>query len=334
MMNWQWIFFEALFLCLLISGCQRTLDPVPLTVTMTATIQDVKSSVTPELVPPGNSGSDEIELSEIVSPEPVPDIVEPDVVTVTPEATGYPDARITIIYDNTAYDKRLTPVWGFAALVEYGDFVMLFDTGGDATTLLRNMELLGIDPARIQAVVLSHIHGDHIGGMVGLLETGVQPTVYVLPSFNASFKQQIAAYTSVIEVIPGQVIVDGLVSTGELHSGIIPEQALVVETPEGQIVITGCAHPGIVEIIQAAKDLSGSPIHLVLGGFHLMDKSTLQIQEILATFRALEVKQVMPTHCTGEVAIKMFAEEYGMDYIQGGAGRVIEVGQMVTQIDE
>ena len=114
--------------------------------------------------------------------------------TVTPKTAATPftppapvetlgDVRITIVYDNVELDARLKTGWGFAALVEYGGQTLLFDTGADAPTLLDNIRTLGIDPTRIQYVALSHIHDDHVGGLSGLLATGVRPAVYVPPSF-------------------------------------------------------------------------------------------------------------------------------------------------------
>jgi 7,8-dihydropterin-6-yl-methyl-4-(beta-D-ribofuranosyl)aminobenzene 5'-phosphate synthase len=104
-----------------------------------------------------------------------------------------------------------------------------------------------------------------------------------------------------------------------------PEQALVIQTGDGIVVITGCAHPGIVEMVTQARALAGGPVRLVLGGFHLGDKSASQIRSIIADFRQLGVEQVAPAHCTGERAIAMFAALYGDSYIEAGAGRVIVV---------
>jgi len=191
--------------------------------------------------------------------------------------------------------------------------------------LLGNMARLNIDPTGIEKVVLSHIHGDHTGGLTGLVQAGARPTVYVPPAFPDNFKRQISALTELVEVETGQEIASGMYTTGELHGGGVDEQALVVPTDAGLVVITGCAHPGIVRIVRAAKALFDAPVHLVLGGFHLGGHSAAQVEGILDEFRALGVARVSPMHCTGESAIAMFAEAYGDDYIQGGAGQVIVV---------
>ncbi len=242
---------------------------------------------------------------------------------VVPSGEASGDLRITIVYDNNAYDSRLRSEWGFAALIEYSGQTLLFDTGGDAATLLGNMEILEIDPASIQTVALSHIHGDHTGGLEGLLQTGARPTVYVPPAFLGSFKRQVEAHTDLVEVTPGQAVAKGMFTTGEMVGGSIHEQALVIPTGGGLVIVTGCAHPGIVEIVRRATELFDGPVRLVMGGFHLRDKSESQIQALLSDLRQLSVAQVAPTHCTGKGAIAAFADEYGDDYVQAGVGRVI-----------
>jgi 7,8-dihydropterin-6-yl-methyl-4-(beta-D-ribofuranosyl)aminobenzene 5'-phosphate synthase len=232
---------------------------------------------------------------------------------------------ITILYDNNPYDTRLRTAWGFSALVEVQGGVYLFDTGGDSPTLLENMRVLEIDLTPIQAVILSHVHSDHVGGLEGLLREGIQPVVYVPPSFPTSFKRSISQQTAVVEVGMGQPIGEAVYTTGELGSSI-REQALVVTIPQGLVIITGCAHPGVVSIVERAIALFNKPVYLVLGGFHLGDKSETQLESILSAFRRLGVEQVAPCHCTGERAIQMFKDEYGDDFIEAGAGRVIVVG--------
>jgi 7,8-dihydropterin-6-yl-methyl-4-(beta-D-ribofuranosyl)aminobenzene 5'-phosphate synthase len=231
---------------------------------------------------------------------------------------------ITVVYDNNAYDGRLKSAWGFSALVEYREHKLLFDTGGDGPTLMENMRTLGIDPTHIESVVLSHAHADHTGGLSALLEAGARPTVYLLPSFPAAFKSRFRDMATVVEVSVGQSITEGLFTTGEMGRSI-PEQALVIRTDQGLVVITGCAHPGIVEIVEQAREMFDEPVELVLGGFHLGSKSEAEIDVILKEFRRLEVKHVAPCHCTGERAIALFASEFGEDFIQAGVGKVIRM---------
>jgi 7,8-dihydropterin-6-yl-methyl-4-(beta-D-ribofuranosyl)aminobenzene 5'-phosphate synthase len=227
--------------------------------------------------------------------------------------------KITILYDNNPFDQRLKTAWGFSALIQYQNQTVLFDTGGDGPTLLANMEHKEVDPKEISLVVLSHRHDDHTGGLPGLLDAGEVQTVYLLPSFPAEIKERISTRTEIMEAAPGQEISPGVYTTGEI-SGQIPEQALLIQMDQGLVILTGCAHPGIVNIVKRANQLFEGPVYLILGGFHLKQSSDREIQQILAELRALGVENSAPCHCTGEQAIQAFAEEYQENFVRVGAG--------------
>ncbi len=239
-------------------------------------------------------------------------------------STPMPSLTVTILYNNIASDQRLQTDWGFAALVEYQNEILLFDTGGNGSILLRNMRTMGVDPLRIQDVVLSHAHSDHTGGLNVFLEAAARPPVYLLSEFGASFIQLTKNRTEIVEVSPGMEISPGILTTGNV-GGTIPEQALLIRTGKGMVVITGCAHPGIVRIVEKAVELTGEPVYLVLGGFHLRNLSDAQIAAILGEFRRLGVQKVAPSHCTGERTIELFAVEYGEDFLRTGAGSIVRV---------
>ena len=118
-------------------------------------------------------------------------------------------------------------------------------------------------------------------------------------------------------------ICKGVYSTGVLGNGI-KEQALIISTDRGLIVITGCAHPGIVHILQTVKELNSDNILLVMGGFHLGAMRKVQLEEIIANFRELGVEMVGSCHCTGELARQKFKQEYGNHFLDVGVGRLIE----------
>jgi len=231
---------------------------------------------------------------------------------------------ITVVYDNNAYDPRLQTAWGFGCVIERGETAVLFDTGGDGAILLSNMATLGLDPHAVDIVVLSHIHGDHTGGLSDLLATGVRPTVYVPAAFLASFKAQVQAVTTLGEVDGPYEILPGVYTTGQMGTGIV-EQALVIETSRGLVVITGCAHPGIAEMVRRAGQIGKNGVYLVLGGFHLGGASKGRIANIIADFRGMGVQKVAPCHCTGDRALTMFATEYGDDFIRNGVGKILEI---------
>jgi 7,8-dihydropterin-6-yl-methyl-4-(beta-D-ribofuranosyl)aminobenzene 5'-phosphate synthase len=159
----------------------------------------------------------------------------PELTVVSPLAEEGRMARFTVVYDNNEHDPALRTAWGFSCWVETGEATVLFDTGGDGATLLGNMAELNLDPQEIDAVVLSHIHGDHTGGLAGLLETGARPTVYVPAAFSDSFKADARARTDLVEVTGPMEILPGVYTTGQLGSDIV-EQALVVETGAGLVL--------------------------------------------------------------------------------------------------
>jgi 7,8-dihydropterin-6-yl-methyl-4-(beta-D-ribofuranosyl)aminobenzene 5'-phosphate synthase len=256
---------------------------------------------------------------------PSPTIAFPT--TMAPKESGsiMDDLTITILYDNYPFDPRLRTDWGFAALIELNEYTLLFDTGANGSILMGNMDALNVDPQRIQSIVLSHEHGDHIGGIASLLNIGIQPIVYIPPSFSASTKRSIDQKTQLVEVEPGQMIHEGIYSTGEMGTSIA-EQALVIRSSQGLVILTGCAHPGVAEMVARAKSIFDDPVRLVLGGFHLGQASKSRIQEIIEAFQGLGVQQVAPSHCTGDQAIALFREAYGEDFIQSGAGQVFHIG--------
>jgi len=232
---------------------------------------------------------------------------------------------ITIVYDNNPYDERLKTAWGFSCLVERGELSLLFDTGADAETLLSNMAILGLDPAAIDIIVLSHIHGDHVGGLGGILAVNEEITVYLPRSFPASFKERVKARAHVVEVHEPLEIAEGIYTTGEMGRGIV-EQSLVLETPQGLVVITGCAHPGVVNIVAKAREITGREVYLVVGGFHLGGMSEAVIEGIVEDFRKLGVQKVAPCHCSGDLARSIFERAYGENFIRVGVGSRVEVG--------
>jgi 7,8-dihydropterin-6-yl-methyl-4-(beta-D-ribofuranosyl)aminobenzene 5'-phosphate synthase len=186
------------------------------------------------------------------------------------------------------------------------------------------MQQLGMDPKEIDVVVLSHIHGDHVGGLNGFLQENMNVTVYLPATFPAGFTESLKrAGVKTVEVNDPARICEGVYSTGILGT-MIKEQALIVSTDRGLIVITGCAHPGIVHILQTAKMVIENKILLVIGGFHLGAMRKAQLGEIIAKFRGLGVVKIGPCHCTGELARQTFKQEYGNDFLDVGAGRLIE----------
>ena len=199
-----------------------------------------------------------------------------------------------------------------------------FDTGSDGVVLEHNMARLGVDPASLDLLMISHRHWDHTGGIYDILNANRNLRVCVPRSFSAHFKSDMKRYgAQIMEVKKAREILPGFFTTGELE-GILPEQAALLKTSAGTVVITGCAHPGIVSIVETAKKiLPKDDIALVMGGFHLLDDSDDDILQMIARFKDKDVRYAAASHCSGERARNLFAREYGDHFIYLGAGSVI-----------
>jgi len=235
--------------------------------------------------------------------------------------------QLKVVCDNRIYDERLDTCWGFSCLVGEN---LLFDTGENEEVLLGNMQKLNISPKSISTVVISHDHYDHTGGLAGLLRENHKIRVYGLSGFSSSFNEKVkSSGAELIEKNKFTQIMPNIYLTGEMstHYGNSPlsEQSLIIRAKPGLVIITGCSHPGIIEIIEKIRENLPEPIYLVMGGFHLMDKDERIVEMMVKRFRELGVSKVGPTHCTGDEAIKMFKKEYKEDFVEVGAGRIIEV---------
>jgi 7,8-dihydropterin-6-yl-methyl-4-(beta-D-ribofuranosyl)aminobenzene 5'-phosphate synthase len=232
--------------------------------------------------------------------------------------------RLTILYDNNPYDYRLKSSWGFSCLIELDGKTILFDTGGDGEILLYNMRVLNKNPKTIDVVVLSHSHGDHTGGLWSILREKPTLKVYIPESFPQEFEQRVKKYGGEVVRVDASLEIDrGIYSAGEMDHGI-KEQSLLIHTAEGMILITGCAHPGIVNILQKAKTIAKEDIYMVIGGWHLSSAGEREIKGIIEAFVRMGISKVAPCHCTGDRAMAMFKSEYGNNFIKAGVGSIIE----------
>ena len=246
-------------------------------------------------------------------------ITQPEI-SIVSEKEEKQEITLISVYDNYQVDPEMKTSWGFATIIKTPRDVILFDTGGNSEILLFNMKKLGIDPASIKKIVISHIHGDHTGGLEGFLDKNPNITVFIPTSFPQSIKDMIIQKGGrFVEISAPEKISDFVYTTGELY-GPPKEQSLIVDSKKGLIIITGCAHPGVVNIVERAKELmKRDKVYLVLGGFHHPPLSCVK------EFRELEVEKVAPSHCTGDLVREAFREEYKEDFIEYGVGKIIEI---------
>lgn len=211
--------------------------------------------------------------------------------------------KITVVYDNEAKES-LKCGWGFSSLIETGHNNILFDTGWDGHLLLENMEKLLINPETVDTLVLSHQHWDHIGGLTTFLNINPDVDIYVPSGFSPHLKKEITSriHKKLYGIGSSQKICDHVYTTGELEkpgSGI-KEQSLVLECESGNYILTGCAHPGMLLIIEAAA--SFGRINGIIGGLH-------DSQEY-GSFKDMQL--IGAGHCTShkDVIRKMYPDKF------------------------
>lgn len=265
--------------------------------------------------------------------------------------------RITVLYDAFGPPSALVKDWGFAALVEYGGKRVLFDTGNDASIFQQNVTRLGVDLTRLDAVVISHRHGDHTSGLTYLLKINAGVSIHT-PSEGAYFKSRVpesflerhpglppelqyydgkppprlasgspwpdANFQTVLErteVLPGfHVLTTRSDKPGTMEMN---EVSLAVATPKGLAVVVGCAHPGVEKILAAASAIDPR-LHLVTGGFHLVAAPAPEVQRVVdALHDGLRVERVAPGHCTSERGFALFLGRFKDRFDRAGLGAVI-----------
>ncbi|HUI61602.1 MAG TPA: MBL fold metallo-hydrolase [Steroidobacteraceae bacterium] len=286
-------------------------------------------------------------------------------VSTAPRLAGMPAGseatRVTVLYDAFGRETGLQRDWGYAAFVETAGKRILFDTGNNAEVLAQNTRAKGIDLSRLDFVVMSHRHGDHMGGMSYLLAQNPKVRIYApkegfgvygadLPSafyrkdpslapeqryyngappdkmvFGSAWPQaNLTLIDKTTQIAPGLHLIS-LVSDkpGTLE---LREQSLAIETPEGILLVVGCSHPGIDNIVKAAAAINPD-IRFVVGGFHLVVAKDPEIEAVaIALHETYKVGYIAPGHCTGEPTFAALKKAFGDRYLYAGLGTTFEMG--------
>jgi 7,8-dihydropterin-6-yl-methyl-4-(beta-D-ribofuranosyl)aminobenzene 5'-phosphate synthase len=280
---------------------------------------------------------------------------------LAPMAVAGTPNRVTILYDSFGKSPTLTMDWGFAALVEYGGKRILFDTGNNAQIFEHNVKAAGVDLQKLDFVVMSHRHGDHMGGLAYLLK--VNPTVKIYapkersgvygddqpsstwyrkdPSLPAEQRYYRGAPPEIIhmgeawpstnfqlidrnvEIVPGMYLI-ALVSDkpGTLE---LHELSLAIRTPDGLVVVVGCSHPGVEYIAQEASAIDPH-INLLLGGLHQIQAPDPEVARIARVLHdQYKLDRIAPGHCTGEPEFAALKKTFGDHYLYAGVGSVVDL---------
>jgi 7,8-dihydropterin-6-yl-methyl-4-(beta-D-ribofuranosyl)aminobenzene 5'-phosphate synthase len=186
--------------------------------------------------------------------------------------------------------------------------------------LLANLKALGVEKSSIERTVVSH--GNSEAGILGrVLPTGM---LYFMEGFfpRSNAAAQATGLKLDLAKQPRE-IAPGIFSTGEIP-GAPPEQALLIETSKGLVMLVSCAHPGIAKMVEAAEKQRGvHRIRLLLGGLHMYDWNEKEIRFVVSQLQKLRVESVIPTHCSGALTKRLLLEAYGGRFDTGGAGKQI-----------
>jgi 7,8-dihydropterin-6-yl-methyl-4-(beta-D-ribofuranosyl)aminobenzene 5'-phosphate synthase len=218
---------------------------------------------------------------------------------------------MTVLFDNYTVCEECQSLWGFSAYLK--EYKLLFDTGSNGRVLLKNMRILGVDVNEIEYLFLSHSHWDHIGGVDSIIELNPNVTLFVPISLSKHLIKDLKSLVKEVVVIGKKPmkLFGNLYSTGILGEEM-PEQSLIIKTQQPEL-LTGCGHFGVQNITQVAREVIGRDIIKVSGGFHLLRSDEETIARTIEELKLLGVKETVPTHCSGDKAIEMFAKEFGFE---------------------
>ena len=233
--------------------------------------------------------------------------------------------KITILYDNRCDNPCLQEGWGFSALIEYEGCKILFDTGGDTAAFSSNTAKIPVPFSEVTHLLFSHRHWDHIAGFKEVI-ANLKPTtaLYVPKTFPRNLIKKGASRLKRTKVVSSFESIEPNIYSLVLRGGFwLYEQTLVLKTPQGLGIITGCAHPGIIQILKAAEEHLKTDISFVVGGFHLLYAPAECCRAVVKQFQALNVQKVAPCHCSGDHLMRQFQEAYGSNFFKIGTGTVL-----------
>jgi len=278
-----------------------------------------------------------------------------DSATAAKTVADSPKAQITVLYDAFGKTSALQKDWGYAALVEYGGKRILFDTGNNPDILAQNAKAKDIDLSKLDFVVLSHRHGDHMGGLAYLLKINPAVKIYAPKEGFGVYGSELPStfYRKDPSLLPEQRYYDGappevmqfgsawpganfqlLDKTIEIAPDIhlialvsdkpgtleLRELSLAINTPDGMVIVVGCSHPGIDRIAEAASAINPR-IHFIAGGFHLVVASDPDIEKMVTALHdKFRVEYIAPGHCTGEPAFTALKKAFADHYVYAGLG--------------
>lgn len=234
------------------------------------------------------------------------------------------DITMTILYDNYIYKEETQPDLGFSCLIESHGKTILFDTGTDPNILLKNAKIMNKDLSEVDIIVISHNHHDHTGAFLKIVNMTDAVIAYLPYSSEGTYIHRKAKEIGVpIFFEKNLVQIDtNCYLSGEFGDSI-KEQSLIIDTKYGLVVIAGCSHPGILNIVEVTKKQLNKNVYMVFGGFHLKNYSSPEQNDVALKLKSLGVTKCGPTHCSGNR--NLFKKAFKSNYMELGTGKVIKI---------
>lgn len=271
--------------------------------------------------------------------------------------------RITTLSEDTAGGRGLLAEHGLSYWIELGSRKILFDTG-QGLVLTANACRLNIPLEKTEAVIISHGHYDHTGGLSEALRLAGQIRVYAHPvalapkyarnadgsareiGISLLNKKKIREQAELILTERPVEICEGLFLTGPVPrrtdfedvggqfftdsnclrpDPLVDDQSAFIETSAGTVVILGCAHAGVINTLDYVRELTGNRrIHTVLGGMHLLVAGSVRMHKTVAELRRIDARRLFPCHCTGFAAMARLWHEFPDQCALCHVGTVLE----------
>ncbi len=235
--------------------------------------------------------------------------------------------RILVLVDNNPNPNttKCINVWGLSIAIEINGSLILFDTGPSPEVLKHNAIAMGIDLSQVDIVIISHEHSDHYGGIKAVVNANKSVKIYIPADSSTAFKSWIRSLTTnIVEVRKTIEIIENVYVFKEMY-GPPYEIALVIATKKGLIVIVGCSHPGIVNMLNEIKEDFNSSIWIVLGGFHTFYLNKQEANELIRKLISLEVEKIAPIHCSGDTIRHLLKQKYPEHYIELAVCRSLNI---------
>lgn len=273
--------------------------------------------------------------------------------------------KITTLVDNYAlFGSRFWAEHGLSFLIEADSEKILFDTGQSKEVIAHNLEKLNEDLSDLNYIVLSHGHYDHTGGLEEVARRIGNAKVFAHPNiFDEKYVKRDGKYIRIgipfdIDDLKnsfnfhlneeGSEIIKGIRTTGQIpritefehvpkrfyikkndtyiNDNIIDDQALILETQNGIMVILGCTHSGLINTLYHIKGITGkNEFWGLIGGVHLWSAEEEQLKRTAKALEEFNPRIIGLSHCSGLNAFLYFSKVFGEKVFLNSAGSVIQI---------